>query len=109
MQKNYTKNDIQISDKLYKKILSHWVASENKADLVHPDEVKTSPVMVMSELLTVILDKNYDNPKLASAYFSELLPVTLKGNNPIDRNQFKKAGVDPEYFNLVLMELKNVS
>lgn len=105
--KEYSKNDIKISDALYKKILAHWMSVENKEDLIHPDEAKTSPLMVMSELLTQILDKVYDNPKLANAHFSEMFPVTLKGKNPLDKYQLKKAGVDPVYFDYLLGEMRS--
>ena len=99
--------ELKISDSFYKKIYTRWLNSENRESLMHPDDAKTNPAMIMAELLTIILDASYSNKKLSNAHFAEMYPKALQGRNPFHKDDMiRTAGVKPELFEAVLSKLR---
>jgi hypothetical protein len=104
-QQNYV---FSISDEFYKKIYMSWSKMEDKRNALHPDEAKNNPHVVLAEVLTTILNANFPSKQLSSAYFSEMYPRALKGQNPFSKEaQIRKGGVDPAYFSALLNKVAN--
>lgn len=106
MQEKYTLSDIRISDELYNNFQMAYMAMEDKENILSPEEARTCPSFVVTELLQKVCDFEYKKDYNASnSAFAEYLSVLMNGVNPLKSSQLKNAGIDPEYWSYVVKTL----